>query len=187
MTTSNDFRRGMVIDIDGVLCQIVEFQHVNPGKGAAFVRSRIKELISGKVLDRTWRAGEKITEVRVEHRIWELLYMTDMEYVVMNPDTYDQIHLDLDQVGDASNYLIENSKVKIAFVDDKPIMVEPPDTVELEVVETDPGLRGDTASGGSKPAVLETGLRVQVPLFIQEKDLIRIDTRNNSYLERVSS
>jgi len=187
VTTSNDFRRGMVIDIDGVLCQIVEFQHVNPGKGAAFVRSRIKELISGKVLDRTWRAGEKITEVRVEHRIWELLYMTDMEYVVMNPDTYDQIHLDLDQVGDASNYLIENSKVKIAFVDDKPIMVEPPDTVELEVVETDPGLRGDTASGGSKPAVLETGLRVQVPLFIQEKDLIRIDTRNNSYLERVSS
>ncbi len=187
MPTTSDFRRGMVINIDGVLCQIVEFQHVNPGKGAAFVRSKMKEILSGKVLDRTWRAGEKITEVRVEHRIWELLYMTDFEYVVMNPDTYDQIHLDLDLVGDASKYVIENSKVKIAFVDDKPILVEPPDTVKLEVVKTDPGLKGDTASGGSKPAVLETGLTVQVPLFIQEKDVIKIDTRNDSYLERVSS
>ncbi|MCD4776887.1 MAG: elongation factor P [Candidatus Aegiribacteria sp.] len=187
MPTSNDFRRGMVIDIDGVLCQIVEFQHVNPGKGAAFVRSKMKEILSGKVLDRTWRAGEKVTEVRVEHRIWELLYMTDIEFVVMNPDTFEQIHLDFDLIGDASNYLVENSEVKIAFVDDKPIMLEPPDTVELEVVETDPGLRGDTASGGTKPAILQTGLKVQVPLFIQEKDVLKIDTRNDSYIERVSS
>ncbi len=185
MPTTNDFRRGMVIAVGGVLCQIVEFQHVNPGKGAAFVRSRMKEILSGKVLDRTWRAGEKVTEVRVEHRVWELLYMTDLEFVLMNPDTYDQIHIDLDLVGDASKYLVENSAVKIAFVDDKPILVAPPDTVELEVVETDPGLRGDTASGGTKPAVLETGLKVQVPLFIQEKDIVKIDTRNDSYMERV--
>jgi elongation factor P len=185
--TSNDFRRGMVIDVDGVLCQIVEFQHVKPGKGAAFVRSKLKELLSGKVLDKTWRAGEKVTEVRVEHRIWELLYKTDLAYVVMNPDTYEQIHLDYDMVGDAADYLVENSEIKIAFVDERPIMVEPPDTVELKVVKTDPGLRGDTASGGSKPAVLETGLKVQVPLFIQENDTIKVDTRNDSYLERVSS
>ena len=185
MPTTNDFRRGMVIDVGGVLCQIVEFQHVNPGKGAAFVRSRMKEILSGKVLDRIWRVGEKVTEVWVGHRVWELLYMTDLEFVLMNPDTYDQIHIDLDLVGDASKYLVENSSVKIAFVDDKPILVDPPDTVELEVVKTDPGLRGDTASGGTKPAVLETGLKVQVPLFIQEKDVIKIDTRNDSYMERV--
>ncbi|OPL17934.1 MAG: elongation factor P [Candidatus Aegiribacteria sp. MLS_C] len=187
MPTSNDFRRGMVIDVDGTLCQIVEFQHVKPGKGAAFVRSRLKEVLSGKVLDRTWRAGEKVTEVRVEHRVWELLYRTDLAWVVMNPDTYEQIHLDNDMVGDAAYYLKDNSEVKIAFVDDRPIMVEPPDTVVLRVVETDPGLKGDTASGGSKPALLETGLRVQVPLFVQEEDIIRVDTRNNSYLERVNS
>lgn len=187
MPTSNDFRRGMVIDVDGTLCQIVEFQHVKPGKGAAFVRSKLKELLSGKVLDRTWRAGEKVTEVRVEHRVWELLYRTDLAWVVMNPDTYEQIHLDNDMVGDAASYLTDNCQVKIAFVDDRPIMVEPPDTVELEVIKTDPGLRGDTASGGSKPAVLETGLKVQVPLFIQEKDVVRVDTRNDSYLERVTS
>lgn len=175
----------MVIDINGILCQIVEFQHVKPGKGAAFVRSKIKELLSGKVLDRTWRAGEKVTEVRVEHRIWELLYMTDTAYVVMNPETYDQIHLDLDMVGNASKYLLENSEVKIAFVDDNPIMVSPPDTVNLKVTETDPGLRGDTASGGSKPATLQTGLVVSVPLFIQNGDIIKIDTRSDSYLERI--
>ncbi len=111
--------------------------------------------------------------------------LIELFYNTYNPDTYDQIHIDLDLVGDASKYLVENSAVKIAFVDDKPIMVGPPDTVELEVVETDPGLRGDTASGGTKPAVLETGLKVQVPLFIQEKDVIKIDTRNDSYMERV--
>ncbi len=187
MATSNDFRRGMVIDIDGILYQIVYFQHVKPGKGPAFVRSKLKGVLSGKVLDRTWRAGEKVTEVRVEHRIWELLYITDMAYVVMNPDTYEQENLDLDLVGDAAKYLIENSEVKIAFVDNIPIIVEPPDTVALKVTKTDPGLRGDTASGGSKPATLQTGLQIQVPLFIQEGDIIKIDTRNDGYLERKSS
>ncbi len=187
MATSNDFRRGMVIDYDGVLYQIVYFQHVKPGKGPAFVRSKLKGVLSGKVLDRTWRASEKVTEVRVEHRTWELLYITDMAYVVMNPDTYEQENLDHDLVGDAAKYLIENSEVNIAFVNDIPIIVEPPDTVELRVKKTDPGLRGDTASGGSKPAVLQTGLQVQVPLFIQEGDIIKVDTRNDSYLERISS
>lgn len=184
MATSNDFRRGMVIDIDGTLYQIVGFQHVKPGKGPAFVRSKLKGVLSGKVLDRTWRAGEKVTEVRVEHRIWELLYITDLAYVVMNPDTYEQENLPLDLVGNAARYLIENSEVKIAFVDNIAIIVEPPDTVVLKVTKTDPGLRGDTASGGSKPATLQTGVQIQVPLFIQEGDEIKIDTRNDSYLER---
>ncbi len=187
MTTSNDFRRGMVIDVDGVLCEIVEFQHVKPGKGNAFVRSKLKEVLSGKVVDRTWRAGEKVSEVRVEHRTYELLYHTDIEYVVMNPDTYEQLHLDRSLVGDADLYLKDNADVQLAFVDDKPIMVGPPDFVTLEVTETEPGVRGDTASGGSKPATLETGLKVQVPLFIQEGDLLRIDTRSDSYIERVTS
>jgi len=187
LPTSNDFRRGMVIDVDGTLCQIVEFQHVKPGKGAAFVRSKLKEVISGKVLDKTWRAGEKVTEVRVERRIWELLYRTDLAWVAMDPETYEQINLDDDLVGDAVYYLKENGEVKIVFVDGRPIMVEPPDTVELRVIKTDPGLRGDTASGGSKPAELETGLKVQVPLFVQENDVIKVDTRTNAYLERVSS
>lgn len=187
MATTNDFRRGMVIDNGGNLCQVVEFQHVNPGKGAAFVRSRLKEVLSGKVLDKTWRAGEKVTEVRVEHRIWEYLYKDDLSFVVMDPDTYEQIHLSQDLVGTAAMYLVENCKMKIAFVDGNPILVEAPDTVELEVTSTDPGLKGDTASGGSKPATLQTGLVIQVPLFIQEGEFIRVDTRNNSYLERVSS
>lgn len=187
MTTSNEFRRGMVIDNDGILCQVVEHQHVNPGKGAAFVRSRLKELLSGKVIDKTWRAGEKVTEVRVEHRVWEYLYRDDTAFVVMDPETYEQINLDQDLVGDASFYIIENCRIKIAFVEGKPILVEPPDTIELTISSTDPGLRGDTASGGSKPATLETGLVVQVPLFIQEGETIRVDTRTNSYLERVTS
>jgi len=187
MATSNDFRRGMVIDNDGVLCQVIESQHVNPGKGAAFVRSKLRVIVSGKVLDKTWRAGEKVTEVRVEHRVWEYLYRDDTAFVVMDPENYEQVHLDQALVGDAALYLKENCRLKIAFVDGKPILVEPPDTIELLIVKTDPGLRGDTASGGSKPATLETGLVVQVPLFIQEGETIRVDVKTNSYLERVTS
>jgi len=187
MATTNDFRRGMVIEIGGVLSQVVEFQHVNPGKGAAFVRSRLKEVLSGKVIDKTWRAGEKVTEVRVEHRVWEFLYKDDLAYVVMDPASYEQIHLDHELVGAAAKYLVENCNVKIAFVDGNPIMVEPPGTVELQIVATDPGLKGDTASGGSKPATLQTGLVIQVPLFIQEGEVIKVDTKNDTYLERVSS
>lgn len=187
MATSNDFRRGMVIDNDGVLCQVIESQHVNPGKGAAFVRSKLRVLVTGKVLDKTWRAGEKVTEVRVEHRVWEYLYRDDTAFVVMDPATYEQVHLEESLVGDAALYLKENCSLKIAFVDGRPILVEPPDTIELRIVKTDPGLRGDTASGGSKPATLETGLVVQVPLFIQEGEVIRVDVRTGSYLERVTS
>ncbi len=187
MATSNDLRKGMVLDVDGTLFQVVEFLHVKPGKGAAFVRSKLKDVLSGRVLDKTWRAGERVEEVRLERRVYQLLYHSDGEYMVMDPRSYEQISLPISLVGDAAKYLADNSEVEILFVGDTPIMVESPSFVNLAITETDPGLRGDTASGGTKPAVLETGLVVQVPLFVKEGETIRIDTRNDTYLERVNT
>jgi len=187
MATTGDFRKGMVIELNGSYVQVVDFLHVKPGKGAAFVRSRLKDVLTGKVVDRTWRAGEKVTEVRLERRVYEYLYRTDNEFIVMDPRTFEQIGLSVELVGDAARYLVENCDVEVLFHGDTPIIVEPPDFVELTVTETDPGLRGDTASGGSKPATLETGLVVSVPLFIREGEKIRVDTRTDSYIERVKS
>jgi len=177
----------MVIDVDGILYQIVEFQHVKPGKGPAFVRSKLKAILSGKIISKTWRGGEKVTEVRVEYRVYQLLYSTDDEYVAMNPDTYEQVHLHSELVGETSDYLLDNGDIKIAFVDEIPILVEPPEFVQMKVIKTDPGLKGDTVSGGSKPATLESGLQVTVPLFISEGDTIRVDTRSDKYIERIST
>lgn len=185
MATSNDFRRGMVLDIDGKYYLITEFQHVNPGKGAAFVRSKMKDVISGKVIEKTWRAGERVTEIRLEKRVYQLLYHSDDSYTVMDPATYDQVDLSQDLVGTAANYLTDNCQVDVMFVGDKVIMVEAPNFVELEITKSDPGLKGDTATGGSKPATLETGVVVQVPLFVKEGEKIRIDTRTGQYMERV--
>lgn len=177
----------MVLDIDGTLFQVIDFLHVKPGKGAAFVRSKLRDVLSGRVLDRTWRAGERVEEVRLERRVYQLLYHADEEYVVMDPRSYEQISLSLSLVGDAAKYLTDNCEIEILFVGETPIMVESPAFVNLTIVETDPGLRGDTASGGTKPAVLETGLVVQVPLFVKEGETIRIDTRTDTYLERVNT
>lgn len=185
MATSNDFRRGMVLDIDGRYYQITEFQHVNPGKGAAFVRSKMKDVIHGRVIERTWRAGEKVTEVRLERRVYQLLYHTDDSYTVMDPGTYEQIDLSVELVGNAAGFLTDNSQVDVLFVGEKPIMVEAPNFVELLITKSDPGLKGDTATGGTKPATLETGVVVQVPLFVKEGEKIRIDTRTGQYMERV--
>jgi len=185
MATSNDFRRGMVLDIDGKYYQITEFQHVNPGKGAAFVRSKMKDVIHGKVIERTWRAGEKVTEVRLERRVYQLLYHTDDSYTVMDPGTYDQIDLSGELVGSAADFLTDNCQVDVLSVGDKPIMVEAPNSVELLITKSDPGLKGDTATGGTKPATLETGVVVQVPLFVKEGEKIRVDTRTGQYMERV--
>jgi len=187
LTTSNDFRKGMIIEVDDDLFEIVDFLHVKPGKGAAFVRSKLKGVFSGKVLERTWRAGEKGQEVRLERRTYELLYTTPGEYTVMDPETYRQITLSEELVGDTAKYLTDNCEVILVFRGETPVMVEPPTFVELAVTETEPGLKGDTAAGGSKPATLETGLIVQVPLFIKEGDSVRVDTRTDSYIERVSS
>jgi elongation factor P len=185
MTTSNDFKRGMVLDIEGKIYQITEFQHVNPGKGAAFVRSKLKDVVQGKVLDKTWRAGEKVTEIRLERRLFQLLYHTDDSFSVMDPETYEQIDLPAALVGDAANFLTDNCDVDVFFVGAKPIMVEAPNFVELLITKSDPGMKGDTATGGSKPATLETGVVVQVPLFLKEGERIRVDTRTGQYMERV--
>ncbi len=185
MATSNDFRRGMVLDVNGKYFQISEFQHVNPGKGAAFVRSKLKDVLSGKVIEKTWRAGERVTEIRLERKTFQLLYHTDDSYTVMDPKTYEQLDLASDLVGDAANYIIDNSELDLLFVDEKVIMVEAPNFAELVITKSDPGLKGDTATGGTKPATLETGIVVQVPLFIDEGEKIRVDTRTGQYMERV--
>jgi elongation factor P len=177
----------MIIEYEGQLYEILDFLHVKPGKGSAFVRSKLKGVFSGKVINKNWRAGEKVEEVRLERRAYELLYRKPGEFVVMNPETYEQIALSQEMVGEAGRYLADNSEVIIVFREGRPVAVEPPMFVELEVTQTDPGLKGDTASGGSKPAVLQTGLKIQVPLFVREGDRIRIDTRTDSYIERVSS
>jgi elongation factor P len=184
VATSNEFRRGMVLEVDGRYMQIVEFQHVNPGKGAAFVRSKLKDVVSGRVLDKTWRAGEKVTDVRLERRIYQLLFRTEQAFTVMDPQTYEQIELPLDIVGEAAQWLTDSSDIDVLFVGHSPLIVEPPNFVELLITQSDPGVKGDTATGGTKPAVLETGVVVQVPLFVKEGERIRVDTRTGQYMER---
>jgi elongation factor P len=179
-----EFRKGLKIEVDDTPYTIVDFQHVKPGKGGAFVRTKLKHLRLGTVVDRTFRSGEKFELVNFEQRPMQFLYRDD-RFHFMNLRTYEQIALAHEEVGDAADYLKENMEVEILYVDEAPIGVELPTFVELQVVKTDPGLRGDTASGGSKPATLETGAVVQVPLFIDEGDVLRIDTRTGAYIERV--
>jgi elongation factor P len=178
-----EFRRGLKIELDGQPYNIVEFQHVKPGKGGAFVRTKLKHLRLGRVVDRTFRAGEKVGLVEYEQRPAQFLYKDD-SFHFMNLDTYEQIALSPDVVAEAANWLKETMEVEIFVINGEPAGIEVPNFVELAVVKTDPGLRGDTASGGSKPATLETGAVVQVPLFIDEGEVLRIDTRTGAYMER---
>jgi elongation factor P len=178
-----EFRRGLKIELDGQPYNIVEFQHVKPGKGGAFVRTKLKHLRLGRVVDRTFRAGEKVGLVDYEQRSMQYLYK-DENFHFMNLETFEQIALDADVVGEASNWLKETMEVDVFIINGVPAGVDVPNFVELEVVKTDPGLRGDTASGGSKPATLETGAVVQVPLFINPGEVLRIDTRTGAYIER---
>jgi elongation factor P len=178
-----EFRRGLKIELDGQPYNIVEFQHVKPGKGGAFVRTKLKHLRLGRVVDRTFRAGEKVGLVDYEQRPMQFLYKDD-NFHFMNLDTYEQLALDPDVVGEAANWLKETMEVEVFVINGEPAGIEVPNFVELAVVKTDPGLRGDTASGGSKPATLETGAVVQVPLFIDEGVVLRIDTRTGAYIER---
>ena len=184
MITSNDFRPGVTIEIDGQVWQVVEFQHVKPGKGAAFVRAKIKNLETGAVVERTWNAGEKVQEGRVDRRQMQYLYESDGMYVFMDNESYEQIELNKDALGSAVNFLKEEMNVSDMMFKGKVIGIDLPATVELRVVETDPGGRGDTATGGSKPATLETGYVVKVPLFINEGELLTIDTRTGQYTGR---
>lgn len=167
------------------LWSIVEFQHVKPGKGPAFVRTKLKNVENGKVVDHTFRAGEKVEEVRLERREFQYLYPDGEFFVFMNTETYEQIQLHRDALGNVPKFIKESDMCSVLLLEEKPLMVEAPLTVELKVAETDPGLRGDTAQGGSKPATMETGLVVQVPLFIDEGQVLKIDSRSGKYLGRV--
>jgi elongation factor P len=185
LADTSDFRNGLIIKIEGRLYSIVEFQHVKPGKGGAFVRTKLKQIPEGAVIDKTFRAGERINEVRVERRAYQYLYSTDALYYMMDAETYEQVPLQESFVEDALPYLKEGMKVSVLMNGDRPIAVELPLFVELAVAETEPGLRGDTAQGGSKNAKLETGAVVSVPLFIEVGDVLKIDTRTGRYIERV--
>jgi elongation factor P len=185
MATSNDFYNGMVLRKDGKLYSIVEFLHVKPGKGGAFVRSKLKEVKTGRVLDVTWRAGEKVDDVRLERRKAQFLYRDD-ELHFMKLDDYGQFSLTDEAVGpEKAQFLKDGLEVEMLFDGDEPVIVELPNFVELSVERTDPGVKGDTVSGGSKPATLETGAVVQVPLFIEEGETLKIDTRTGAYVSRV--
>ena len=182
--TAGDFRNGKTFEMDGKIMQVVEFQHVKPGKGAAFVRAKIKNLETGSVVERTWNAGEKVQEGHVDRRQMQYLYENEGMYCFMDNETYEQIELNKESLGDAVNFLKEEMNVSVMMFKGKVIGIDLPAAVELKVVKTDPGLRGDTATGGSKPATLETGYVVKVPLFINEGEVLQIDTRTGNYIGR---
>ncbi|RJQ30612.1 MAG: elongation factor P [Peptococcaceae bacterium] len=184
MISTNDFRTGLTIEIDGEVYQVVEFQHVKPGKGAAFVRSKLKNLRTGAVVEKTFNAGEKIPRARVERKEVQYLYNDGAGYNFMDMETYDQVSLTTEQLGEAVKYLKENMTIHMLMFQGKSIGIDLPNIVELAVVETAPGIKGDTASGGSKPATLETGAVVQVPFFINIGDVLQIDTRTGNYMKR---
>jgi elongation factor P len=185
MTTTNDFRTGMVIEMEGALYSVVEFLHVKPGKGGAFVRTKLKNLATGRVTDKTFNAGEKIKDVRIDRVAMQYLYRSGDEYHFMNSETYDQIMLPGAVVEDIAPLMKENTVVTAEMHEGQPIAMELPTFVDLEIVETAPGVKGDTVSGGTKPATLETGKVIQVPLFIEQGTVVRVDTRTGEYVSRV--
>lgn len=185
MYATTDFKRGLKIELDGVPYVIVDFQHVKPGKGGAFVRTKLKNLLTGRVLDQTFRSGERVKRPDLMEREMQYLYREGDSFCMMDNETYEQIMLREEQVGDARLFLIENLDVKVLLFNQQPLAVELPNFVELAVAQTDPGVRGDTATGGTKPATLESGAVIQVPLFINEGDRLKVDTRTGTYIERL--
>lgn len=185
MYSTAEFKKGLKIEVDGTPFIIVDFQHVKPGKGGAFVRTKLKNLLNGRVVDQTFRSGEKVEKPDLMEREMQYLYREGDRYCMMDNETFEQIMLTGEQVGEARLFLIENLNVAVLFYNKEPIAVELPTFVELAVAQTEPGVRGDTAAGGSKPAVLESGATLQVPLFINEKDRVKVDTRTGTYIERV--
>ncbi len=185
MISAGDFRNGMTLEIDGNVCQIIEFQHVKPGKGAAFVRTKIKNVISGGVIEKTFRPTEKFPAARIDRVDMQYLYSDGDLFHFMNVETYDQIALNSETIGDALKFVKENDMCKICSYNGSVFSVEPPLFVELEVTDTEPGFKGDTATGATKPATLETGAVINVPLFVNIGDKLKIDTRTGEYLSRV--
>ena len=182
---TSDIRKGLKVMLDGSPYNVVEFQFIKPGKGAAFTRTKLKNMLTGGVIERNLRSGEKLEPANVETKTMQYLYKEGESFVFMDTSTYDQIRLDLDLIGDNQYYMMDELMIDVLFFGDKPIGVTPPNHVELEVVETEPGFKGDTSSGTTKPAKLSTGLEVQVPLFIDQGEVLKIDTRTASYVERV--
>ena len=185
MISTNEFRNGSHIEIDGKIWKIVEFQHVKPGKGGAFVRTKLRRIEDGSVIDKTFRAGEKFRPVRTESRKMQYLYDSGDAAVFMDNRDYDQIEISREALGDSMQWVLPNAEVDVLFVDEKPSDVAVPSAIDMKVTQTDPGLKGDTASGGgNKPATLESGVTVQVPLFIEEGETVRVDTRTGEYVSR---
>ena len=185
MIMAGDFRKGVTVEIDGVVWSIADFQHVKPGKGAAFVRTRLKNVMTGAVLERTFSPTDKYPLAHIETKDMEYLYSDGELYYFMDVETYEQIPLNFEQVEDAIDFIKENDQVKMRFYKGSAFSVEAPSFVELKVTETEPGFKGDTATGTTKPAVVETGYHIAVPLFVNEGDVIRIDTRTGEYMSRI--
>ena len=187
MASTNDLKNGLVLNLDGQLWTVVEFQHVKPGKGGAFVRTTLKNVLTGKVVDKTFNAGVKVEVASVDKREMSFLYKEGTDYVFMDGETYEQLQVPRETVGPAADYLLENTTANVAVHDGVPLYVELPASVELVVSHTDPGVQGDRSTGGTKPATLETGAQIQVPLFLTTGEKVKVDTRDGRYLGRVNS
>jgi elongation factor P len=185
MATTNDLKNGMVLNLDKQLWSVVEFQHVKPGKGPAFVRTKLKNVESGKIVDKTFNAGTKVETATVDRRSMQYLYHDGSAYVFMDTSSYEQLEIPDDLVGDAANFLLENQEAVVATHEGRVLSIEMPPAVELEITFTEPGVAGDSATGRTKPATLETGHTIQVPLFVDQGEKVRVDTRDSSYLGRV--
>jgi elongation factor P len=186
VATTNDLKNGLVLNLDGQLWAVVEFQHVKPGKGGAFVRTKLKNVLSGKVVDKTFNAGTKVDTATVDKRDMQYLYKDGTDFVFMDSGTYEQLHVPEVTVGDAANFLLENQDAIVAIHDGTPLYIELPTSVVLEITYTEPGLQGDRSTGGTKPATVETGYEIAVPLFLETGTKVKVDTRTGDYLGRVN-
>jgi elongation factor P len=186
MATTNDLKNGMTLNLDGQLWNVIEFQHVKPGKGGAFVRTKMRSVLSGKVVEKTFNAGVKVEVASVEKRNMQYLYRDGEDFMFMDSTNYDQISISKQTVGDAVDYLLENADAVVAMHEGNPLFIELPASVELKITYTEPGLQGDRSSGGTKPATVETGITVQVPYFIKQDEVVLVDTRTGAYLGRAN-
>ena len=186
MASTNDLKNGLVLNLEGQLWAVVEFQHVKPGKGGAFVRTKLKNVLSGKVVDKTCNAGTRVDTATVDKRDMQYLYKDGADFVFMDSDTYDQLHVPELTVGDSANFLLENQDAIVAIHEGTPLYIELPTSVVLEITYTEPGLQGDRSTGGTKPATVETGYEIQVPLFLETGTKVKVDTRTGDYLGRVN-
>ena len=185
VATTNDLKNGLVLNLDNQLWQVLEFQHVKPGKGPAFVRTKLKNVISGKIIDKTFNAGTKVETANVDRRDMQYLYHDGTDYVFMDNEDFEQVSISAELVGGAANYMLENQQLQVSFHEGTPLSVDLPPSVELTITHPEPGLQGDRSTGGSKPATLETGYEIQVPLFLEEGVKVKVDTRSGDYLGRV--